>query len=112
MSLISELPNYIDPELWADYIQHRKEIRKPMSATNKRYCLRKLARFHKAGQDVNACIEQTLEGGWQGIFEYTVPVEKLPKDNDDCIRFGATKGINAKPGESMWDYRNRLQAAL
>jgi hypothetical protein len=112
MSLISELPDFIDAELWQHYEQHRKEIRKPLKPTTTIFILKKMARFHKAGLDVNACIEQTLENGWQGIFEVHVEQEKLPKNDEECVRFGAAKQIHAKPGESMWDYRGRLQAAL
>jgi hypothetical protein len=68
--LISALPDYIDPDLWTDFIQHRKEMKKKLTPTSTRYLLKKLARYHSEGIDVNASIMQALEGTWQGIFPY------------------------------------------
>ena len=36
----------------------------------------------------------------------------IPKDDNECVRFGAQHGIHAKIGESMYNYRQRLTAAL
>ena len=113
MSLITDIPDFIDSELWQDFEQHRKEIRKPLKPTTKKYILKKLAVMYQSGIDVNKAILQTLENGWQGIFE-PAPEKKepIPKDDMECVRFGAQHGINAKPGESMYNYRQRLTAAL
>ena len=112
MSLIPELPDYIDEELFSDWKQMRKEQRKPVTKTIEKYTLRKLAKFHKDGISVNDCLIQSLENGWQGIFEVIEKREPIPKDDSECVRFGASKNINAKPGESMYNYRQRLAAAL
>ena len=112
MSLIPELPEYIDQELFNDWKQMRKEQRKPVTATIEKYTLRKLAKFHQDGIDCNLCLLQSLENGWQGIFEVVEKKEPIPKDDMECVRFGAQHGINAKPGESMYNYRQRLAAAL
>ena len=112
MSLLSEIPDFIDTEVWNDFEQHRKEIRHKLTPTAKKYLLIKLSKFHQNGIDVNLCLITSIENGWQGVFEIQEKKETVPKDDIECVRFGAEKGINAKPGESMWDYRNRLQAAL
>ena len=64
------IPDYIDPDLWCDFIQHRKEIRHKLTDTTQKFILKKLARFHQDGMDVNAAIVQSIENGWQGIFAY------------------------------------------
>ena len=68
--LISQRPDYIDSDLWTDFIQHRKEIRHKLTPTAKKYLLVKLAKFHQNGIDVNLCIIQAIENGWQGVFEH------------------------------------------
>lgn len=68
--LISDIPDYIDLEVWSDYLQHRKEIRHKLTPTAKKYLLVKLSKFHENGIDVNLCIAQAIENGWQGVFEY------------------------------------------
>jgi len=65
----SDLPPYIDPELWADLIQHRKEISHKVTPETLKYILKRLYRWNKRGVDVNACIEQSIANGYQGIFE-------------------------------------------
>ena len=68
--LISSIPDYIDSDLWLDFIQHRKEIRHKLTPIAQKFILKKLAKFHLDGMDVNLAIVQTIENGWQGIFAY------------------------------------------
>ena len=68
--LISQIPDYINPDLWADFIQHRKEIRHKLTPTATTYLLKRLARFHESGIDVNLSLTQAIENGWQGVFEH------------------------------------------
>jgi hypothetical protein len=70
--LISEIPDYINSDLWSDFIQHRKEIRHKLTPTTEKFLLKKLAKLHQKGADVNLSITQTIENGWQGIFEYEI----------------------------------------
>ena len=112
MSLLSEIPDFIDAELWSDFEQHRIEIKHKMTPLAKKYLIKKLTAWHLQGMDVNECIVNSIANGWQGVFEVEQKKEKLPKEDRECIVFGAQRGIDARPGESMWDYRQRLQAAL
>ena len=44
------------------------------------------------------------------------PVQKqsvtIPRNDDEATRWGNDHGLPAKKGESMWNYRQRLQASL
>lgn len=52
---------------WAEWEQHRREIRKPLSATSTRQQLTRLAGM---GQErAIAAIRHSIGNGWQGIFE-------------------------------------------
>jgi hypothetical protein len=106
------IPDYIDIELWNDFIQHRKEIRHKLTPTATKFMLRKLNKFYLTGIDVNACIERSIENGWQGIFEVQIQKELIPKNDDAAVQWGNDHGLPAKKGESMWNYRQRLQASL
>jgi hypothetical protein len=110
--LISEIPDYIDSTLWADFIQHRKEIRHKLTPTATKYLLQRLAKFHAAGIDVNLCITQSIENGWQGIFEATAKKETMPKTESEVLALGAKNGVEPRAGESWFNFKGRLESIL
>jgi hypothetical protein len=94
-NLLSEIPDYINPDLWSDFIQHRKEIRHKLTPTATTYLLKRLARFHDQGIDVNLSLTQAIENGWQGVFEHDnrrqngngtreTPVQIRERQADEC----------------------------
>ena len=67
----TELPDELDtPEfrqVWAEWIQHRIELKKPMKPTSAKTLLTKLA---KAGErKAIESITHSIANGWQGVFE-------------------------------------------
>ena len=51
---------------------------------------------------------------WEDEIETKRPekrVSGVPKSDEGVIKYGMQHGIQARPGESMWDYRHRLEAA-
>ena len=60
---------YLSKDLWADFIKHRKEIKKPLKPTSEKALLTKLKKWHDKGIDVNECVSASIENGWQGVFE-------------------------------------------
>lgn len=52
-----------------DFIQHRKNIKKPMSERAKELFLIKIETFNNKGIDVIACLNEATMYGWQGIYE-------------------------------------------
>ena len=63
------LPEYIDPETWADYCEYRRtECKKPFGPIAEKRALKKLERLHKAGYDVVELIDHSISSGWLGIF--------------------------------------------
>jgi len=67
------LPDYIDPELWAEYVQQRKRDRKEMSPRSRRDRIMRLVALHEAGHDANACLAEALNGHW---LDFYVPKDK------------------------------------
>ncbi|MGN8157103.1 replication protein [Salinisphaera sp. SWV1] len=63
------LPARVDSQLWADFVNHRKAIKKPMTDEAQRRLVRKLERMDGAGHDVSQALESSIINGWQGVFE-------------------------------------------
>jgi len=63
------LPACIDPAVWADWAAHRREIRKPLSATTTKHQLRQLTTWTDAGHDPNEILRASIRNGWAGLFQ-------------------------------------------
>lgn len=63
------LPAWMPREPWEQLTEHRREIGKPLTPQATRSLIAKLGRMRDDGQDIAACIEQTIVNGWTGVFE-------------------------------------------
>jgi len=63
-------PANVNEQTWADWCQHRKEIRKPLTATTCAKQAKTLAGHHAP----DAVINQSISNGWTGLF----PEKVLP----------------------------------
>lgn len=54
--------------VWNDYIQHRNQIRKPLTDNAAKLVVRKLQKFAEEGMDPTEVLEQSIENGWSGVF--------------------------------------------
>ncbi|MEB3843959.1 helix-turn-helix domain-containing protein [Pseudomonas guariconensis] len=63
-------PSNVSDQAWADWCQHRKEIRKPLTATTCAKQAKTLAGHHAP----DAVINQSISNGWTGLF----PEKVLP----------------------------------
>ena len=60
-----EIPDWIDKKVWAEWVQHRKEKKKPLTPMS----IKKQIKFleaHKA--DYQQILEKSIQNGWTGIF--------------------------------------------
>ena len=65
-----DLPAFIDSEKWNDFLTHRKELKKPLTPTSMKGQLKKLEKFESSFPGgANISLEQTVNNGWQGLFE-------------------------------------------
>ena len=58
----------LDPELWLDFVQHRKDKKKPLSPVAEKRMLSRLSRFEEQGQDINNLLEKAIIRGWLDIY--------------------------------------------
>jgi hypothetical protein len=67
---ISVKPENVSAQTWIDWCQHRREIKKPLTATTCAKQSKTLAGHH----DADAVINQSISNGWTGLF----PEKVLP----------------------------------
>ena len=65
---ITPLPE-VDPEIWADFVQLRKEIKHPLTETAEKRIVAKLSKFVSEGFDPNEALLTSIENNWRGVFE-------------------------------------------
>ena len=71
---MSELPDYIEPDLFQEWIEWRKERNGKLSAKSLERIVKlgitKLNKLKEQGYDPNVCIENTIFNEWKGFFPY------------------------------------------
>lgn len=74
------LPDWLPAEAWADWVEHRKAVKAPMTEKAAQLCLRKLDRLRADGNDPVAVIEQSvITGRWTDL--YPLKAERSPTAN-------------------------------
>ena len=109
----AEAPAWL-PASWQTYTQHRKESRKPLTATAQTAAIEKLSRWKAEGKDISAIITQSVENGWSGLFEVKQgvgqgkPLIASPSPSC-CVCKGVMKGFvetqSGKMCSACWDKR-------
>ena len=64
-----EIPEFIDKNIWNDWVNCRKEQGKPLKNTTISYQLKELIKFHEDGFNVNQIIEKSILKSWSGFFK-------------------------------------------
>jgi hypothetical protein len=67
---------FLPIEKWAEWVNYRKEIKHKLPKSTARAQLRKLRNFAIKGIDPIKIINQSIENGWQGLFEIKVENKK------------------------------------
>lgn len=63
------LPDFIDPNLWQDYLAYKKERREKLSDKGIEMKFSEWAKWASEGIDVNECIREAMRNEWQGVFK-------------------------------------------
>jgi hypothetical protein len=59
-------PEWVNPQAWADFEQHRREMRKPLSDLARTKAANQLQGM--TAQQQQACIDASIQARWSGIF--------------------------------------------
>ena len=63
--LTVELPQHVDPQAWAEFVEHRREIRKRLTPTATKRLLADLAN-HPA--EATGALRKSVKNSWTGVF--------------------------------------------
>lgn len=63
------VPDWIPADAWAGFAEMRKKLKKPLTDAAAKLIIARLETFHDAGQDVGRILNNSVENGWQGVFE-------------------------------------------
>ena len=97
-----ELPEWVDEEIWSDWVEMRIEKKYPVNERQQKAALRTLRRAIEEGHDPNKMLDAAINGGWQGLFMNETTVKKVRP---------ASHGTGPKI-ESMEVDREKARAAL
>ena len=76
------LPDFIDAENWNSFVEMRKEIKKPLTDSIVKGCIKTLTKFEKRKQgNANLSLENSITGGYQGLFEPSTTYHKQTKND-------------------------------
>lgn len=62
------LPDFIDPNLWQEYLAYKKERREKLSSKGIEMKFSEWAKWASEGIDVNECLREAMRNEWQGVF--------------------------------------------
>ena len=86
------LPDFIDPNLWQEYLAYKKERREKLSSKGIEMKFSEWAKWDAEGIDVNECIREAMRNEWQGVFKpkptYNKAQSGLSLSVEDVRRFG------------------------
>ena len=78
-----QIPDFISPKLWSDFLEMRKTIKKPMTDKAKELAFAKLKRFKDKGHDVDEIISKSIFSSWSDLSEPngngTVAAQQAPR---------------------------------
>ena len=63
------LPDFIDPNLWQEYLAYKKERREKLTQKGIEMKFSEWAKWANEGIDVNECLREAMRNEWQGVFK-------------------------------------------
>jgi hypothetical protein len=66
--LMIDLPPWLAEQDWLAFLQHRREMKEPMSVLAQQRAIRQLAKLKNEGCDVASVIDQSIVNRWKGLF--------------------------------------------
>ena len=70
--LDGEFPEWLPKDVWEQYVDHRFELRKPLTIKARDAAIRTLEKLRNEGNDPAEVMEASIVSGWAGLF----PVKK------------------------------------
>ena len=87
---------------WSAFVQHRRQMRKPISAVGGKALLRKLEQH--SVEVATAALDESLSNGWQGVFPEKVDIERPGRARS--VQFDNGKQSTLARLGGLGDYEN------
>jgi hypothetical protein len=96
-----EPPTWISRESWDAFREMRRKIKAPLANDYaEKRVIASLCRLKSAGQDPQACLDQSIELSWRGVFALREnPVASNAPRNDDFTRYDEERKLPAADPE-------------
>lgn len=107
---MTALPSYIDPMLWAAYVEQRKAMKVPFTPQAQKLVVMKLMKMHADGWDCNASLEKSAIYGYRGVFEVS-KIEREKTKDPALAKIEADRALAAPMPESVRQKLNELRMA-
>lgn len=65
---MTSLPSYIDPMIWAAFVEQRRAMKVPFTQQAQKLVVMRLMKFHSDGYDANAALEKAAIYGYRSVF--------------------------------------------
>ena len=62
------LPDWLPAEVWQEFCDHRKAIKRPITSISEKKLLITLGKVRDQGHDWKAVLDKSIENGWLGIY--------------------------------------------
>jgi hypothetical protein len=85
--------DWIEPDSWAAFVEMRRKIKAPLTPYAEKLILRELCKLKAAGNDPQACLDQSIMNSWRDVF----PLRD--------------KGISKVPSHTTWQPEKGLTEA-
>ena len=69
------LPDFLPHQLWEDFLEHRRKLRRPMSDKAQELLIEKLIVLKDKGENSVELLETALERGWLSVYPVNVNTE-------------------------------------
>ncbi|MHB1562645.1 MAG: helix-turn-helix domain-containing protein [Leptospirillum sp.] len=94
------LPDWLRPEDWNDYREHRVSIKCPLTSLAEKKALSELENLRNQGNDPGRVISQSIVNGWKGLFPVKSPIvsqggRQRPQTFDEIHREKNKQAIDA-----------------
>ncbi|ELY2555342.1 replication protein [Cronobacter sakazakii] len=81
-----DLPDWLDPAVWREWVQYRAESKKPIkSMLTVTKAIKLLSQFRDSGDNPVEVINQSIANGWQGLFRVKATARALTPVNADHV---------------------------
>ena len=84
--VIIQLPDWINPETWQHFVDHRKSIRSPMSEQSQKLLISKLTKLRTQGHDPDELLNTAIMSGWKSVYPEKPEKQPIGSRRNERIR--------------------------